>query len=197
VSTQGGAFQLPEGAAWRLVDAHDGFEVLFPSAEGGGIRLEGQIAVVEEGEPCGVRYSLHLDGDWTTRSARVVARSPWGEQERLVERAQDGSLAVDGEPAPQLEALVDVDLEGSAVTNALPVNRMRLDVGESAGASAAYVRLPDLRVVRLDQTYRRIEDEGERTRYEYDAPEFETRCVLVYDAFGLVLDYPGIAKRVL
>jgi hypothetical protein len=197
VSTQSGAFELPASAAWRLVDAHQGFEVLFPSAEGGGVRLEGQIAVIEEGEACGVRYSLHLDGDWTTRSARVVARSSWGEHERVIERTQSGSPAVDGKPAPQLEGLVDVDLEGSAVTNALPVNRMRLGVGERADAPAAYVRLPDLRVARLDQTYRRIDDEGERTRYEYEAPEFDTRCVLAYDAFGLVLDYPGIAKRVL
>lgn len=195
--TQGGAFQLPPSAAWRHVDAHAGFEVLFPSAEGAGVRLEGQIAVIEEGEACGVRYSLHMDADWTTRSARVVARSSWGEHERLIERADDGSLAVDGEPAPQLEGLVDVDLEGSAVTNALPVNRMRLGVGVTADAPAAYVRLPDLRVVRLDQTYRRLEAEGERTRYEYEAPEFDARCVLVYDTFGLVLDYPGIAKRVL
>ena len=103
MSTRSGAPHLPLSAAWRHVDAHEGFEVLFPGAEGAGVRLEGQIAVIEEGEPCGARYSLYLDGDWTTRSARAVARSSWGEHERLIERAEDGSLAVDGEPAPQLE----------------------------------------------------------------------------------------------
>ena len=74
---------------------------------------------------------------------------------------------------------------------------MKLEVGERADAPAAYVRLPDLRLVRLDQAYRRIEDDADRSRYEYEAPEFDTECVLVYDASGLVVDYPGIAARVL
>ena len=186
---------LPQSAAWRLVDAHDGFEVLFPLEDGDGLRLDGHATVLEEGVACTLRYSIRIDRDWTTRSAHVVARAASGWYERHIERGAGGSLTVDGAPAPELEGLDDVDLEGSAVTNALPVNRMRLDVGERADAPAAYVRLPDLRVVRLDQSYQRIED-GDRSRYEYEAPEFDAACVLAYDASGLVLEYPGIAVRV-
>jgi hypothetical protein len=188
---------LPKSAAWRLLDAHEGFEVLFTREDGeGGVHLDGHFAVVEEGEVCGVRYSLHVDGAWTMQSALVTARSAAGEHERRIERRGDGALTVDGAPAPELEGLVDVDLEGSAVTNALPVHRMGIGVGEGADAPAAYVRLPDLRVVRLDQSYHRLEDDGDRLRYRYEAPEFDTACELVYDASGLVLDYPGIAVRV-
>jgi len=187
---------LPQSAAWRHVEASDGFEVLFPREDDEGIRLHGYVAVIEEGEVCGLRYSLRLDGDWTTRSAHVVARFASGEHERRIERGDDGELTVDGAAAPELEGIVDVDLEVSAVTNALPVNRMRPAVGEQVEAPAAYLRIPDLRVARLAQTYRRISDDGERTRYEYEAPEFDTACELVYDAAGLVLDYPGIAVRV-
>jgi uncharacterized protein len=188
---------LPASAAWRLVDAHDGFEVLFPSEDAEGVRLDGHLTVVEEGVPCAVRYSIRLDRGWTTQWAQVIARSGADWYERQIQRTAGGALTVDGATAPELVGLIDVDLEGSAVTNALPVNRMRLGVGEGADAPAAYVRLPDLRMVRLDQTYRRIEDDGERSRYEYEAPEFDTRCVLVYDTSGLVLDYPGIAARML
>jgi hypothetical protein len=53
-----------------------------------------------------------------------------------------------------------------------------------------------LRVERLEQTYARLPDEGERARYEYVAPAFDFSAVLTYDRFGLVLDYPGIAVRV-
>jgi hypothetical protein len=187
---------LPASAAWRLIDAHEGFEVLFARDERDGIRLDGFVSVVEEGAASGLRYSMRLDRDWTLRSAHVVGRFESGEHERRVERGGDGALTVDGAAAPQLEGIVDVDLEGSTVTNALPVNRMRPAVGEAVEAPAAYVRIPDLRVVRLDQTYRRIPDDGEHPRYEYEAPEFDTRCVLVYDAAGLVLEYPGIAVRV-
>jgi hypothetical protein len=71
-----------------------------------------------------------------------------------------------------------------------------LAVGASADAPAAYVRAQDLSVERMEQRYRRLSNEGERSRYDYESPAFDTRCVLVYDGSGLVLDYPGIAVRV-
>ena len=61
-----------------------------------------------------------------------------------------------------------------------------------SSAPAAYVRADDLRVERLEQTYRRV-DERE---YDYESPAADFRCRLVFDASGFVLDYPGIATRV-
>jgi uncharacterized protein len=102
---------------------------------------------------------------------------------------------VDGVPAPALRGCRDVDLESSSFTNALPVHRLRLEVGRAAEAPAVYVRALDLTVERLEQRYARIADEGSRERYEYAAPRFEYAGRLAYDAAGLLLDYPGIAER--
>jgi hypothetical protein len=88
-----------------------------------------------------------------------------------------------------------VDLESSAVTNALPVHRMALPVGARAAAPAAYVRAADPSVERLEQEYLRTTDQGAHQRYDYSAPAFEFTCRLVYDESGLVLSYPGIAVR--
>jgi hypothetical protein len=41
----------------------------------------------------------------------------------------------------------------------------------------------------------RLEDDGNRERYRYTAPGFGFEGQLVYDEFGLVLEYPGIAVR--
>ena len=71
-----------------------------------------------------------------------------------------------------------------------------LAVGEKADAPAAYVRASDLRVERLEQSYVRLPDDGERSRYDYAAPRFGSQHELVYDECGLVLDYPGLAVRV-
>jgi hypothetical protein len=38
-------------------------------------------------------------------------------------------------------------------------------------------------------------DEGGRQRYDYAAPVFDFTSCLVYDESGLVVDYPGIARR--
>jgi hypothetical protein len=107
-----------------------------------------------------------------------------------------GGWLVDGVVAAQLAGCLDVDLEASAFTNALPVRRLDLGVGERADAPAAYVRAPALGVERLEQSYARLEDDGKGSRYDYAAPDLDFACVLAYDAFGLVLDYPGIAVRV-
>jgi uncharacterized protein len=101
-----------------------------------------------------------------------------------------GEGRVDGEPALQLSGYLDVDLEASACTNALPVHRLGLCVGERADASAAYVRAPILRVEPLERGYARRESDGESARYEYVAPAFDFKAVLTYDRFGFVLDYP-------
>ncbi len=114
--------------------------------------------------------------------------------ERLVEGDGEGHWQVDGVEASHLDGCLDVDLESSAFTNALPVHRLGLAVGERAVAPAAYIRLTG-DVDRLDQFYNRVDDDDGRQGYDYQAPTFDFRCRLVYDQSGLVLDYPGIAIR--
>ena len=81
------------------------------------------------------------------------------------------------------------------MTNALPVHRMNLRVGEAADAPAAYVRALDLSAGRLGQVYMRIADQDAQQRYEYTAAAFGFASRLRYDDSGLVVDYPGIAVR--
>ena len=186
---------LPEIAAWRHLDVREGFEVLFQSPEADGFRVEGHATGVEDGEAWGTRYEIVLDAGWSTRSALVVGRSSRGRHEVRLEGDGTGRWLVDEHPAPHLEGCLDVDLEASACTNAFPVRRLSLEVGERAEAPAAYVRAVDFRVERLEQSYLRLEDEGGRRRYDYASPAFDFYAVLVYDEHGLVLDYPGIARR--
>lgn len=190
--------ELPGSAAWRHVDAREGLEVVFIRAQDAGLRVEGHVSAVEDRVAWSVRYELILDEAWRTRSAHVSAASEAGGRRDLrLTHDGAGGWRIAGEPAPHLAGLPDVDLEASAFTNAIPLRRMRLDVGAEADASAAYVRAPDLRVERLEQRYGRLPDEGGAARYDYSAPAFDFNAVLAYDEHGLVLEYPGIAVRVL
>jgi uncharacterized protein len=189
--------ELPVSAAWRHVESRAGFEVVFPSRDQVSLRFEGHSTAVEAGQAWGVRYSILLDPDWRTRRAHVVSRSAMGTRELELERDGAGGWLANGAPVPHIDACLDVDLEASAFTNAFPVRRLELTTGQSAQAPAAYVRAPDLRVERLEQSYRRIEDDGAQRRFEYVSPQFEFEAVLVYDRYGFVVDYPGIAVRVL
>jgi hypothetical protein len=185
----------PAVAAWRHVDARDGFEVVFLSPHEGGWRIEGSTSAVEEGEPWTVGYVIDVDAGWRTRRAVLTNHARAGRAQRTIESDGAGHWTVDGAPAPELDGYVDVDLESSSFTNTFPVHRLAHEPGEVAPAPAVYVRADDLRVERLHQTYERRPGEGGRHRFHYTSPAFDTSCELVYDASGLVLDYPGIAVR--
>jgi uncharacterized protein len=60
---------------------------------------------------------------------------------------------------------------------------------------AAYVRVEDLRVERLEQRYVRLESDALGRRVEYAAPAFDFVCELAYDGAELLLEYPGIPVR--
>jgi hypothetical protein len=185
----------PRCAAWQHREAINGFEVVFLSRRDIGQLIEGETAAVEGGEAWAVRYEIDLGSGWLTRTAHLSSRSAVGVHECTLESDGAGSWRVDGAPAPRLEGCLDVDLESSCLTNAFPVHRLGLAVGEEAEAPAAYVRALDLTVERLEQRYARLDDAGGLQRYHYAAPRFEFECELVYDEFGLLLDYPKIGIR--
>ena len=189
---------VPRVAAWRHIDAREAFEVAFFSPSPTGLRIDGHTAAVEEGEAFAARYAIQLDRDWRTVRAHLWGRTAQGALERRLEADGHGAWRVDGAPAPELTGLWDVDLEASAMTNAFPVRRMRLAVGDAADAPAAYVRALDLSVEPLEQRYERLPDGPDGgERYAYGAPRFGTSCELVYAPDGLVADYPGLAARAL
>lgn len=192
------SFRIPPGsAAWQHQQARSGFEVVFLRAARDAIYCEGCTTAIEEGEAWFVEYEIELDARWRTRRAYVRGRSRSGAvREVRVTTDGLGRWRIDGQPAPQLEGCLDLDLESSALTNAFPVHRLALAVGDRAEAPAAYVRATSLEVERLEQTYSRASDSGESACFDYEAPSSNFTARLVYDEFGLVVDYPGIAVRV-
>jgi hypothetical protein len=186
---------LPPTAAWRHRDGRSGFEVAYFHLLDEGWRIEGWTTALEDGETWVVEYVIDLDGTGATRSAMIRGRSAAGFSSTLLLADAAGGWLVGGQPAPHLEGCLDVDLESSAMTNALPVRRMGLAPDARAAAPAAYVRAVGLAVERLEQTYLRAPDEAGRQRYDYAAPAFSFSCRIAYDESGLVLDYPGIAVR--
>jgi len=185
----------PQAAAWAHHDARVGFEVAYFEPVPPGHVITGCTTAVEGGQAWIVDYTIRVDSDWRTRSAAVHGRSGAGPLSLSLQSDGHGRWQVNGVPAPFLDGCMDVDLESSAMTNALPVHRLALLPDERATAPAVYVRAVSLHVERLEQTYVRTLDDGPRERYHYAAPAFDFTCDLVYDATGLVLEYPGIAVR--
>ena len=118
-------------------------------------------------------YRVVVDEAWRTRSLRVEGFAG----------AERFTFSLD---APLPDGCVDVDLGFTPSTNTLPIRRLGLKVGEEAKVSAAWLRYPQLKLERLDQTYRRS---GERTWQYTSATGFTG--MLVVDEHGLVRTYEG------
>jgi hypothetical protein len=186
----------PGSAAWRHEGLRSGFEVVYFHPSEGGYRVEGCTTAIEDGQAWIADYEIRLDPTWTTRRASISSRSGAGRRTTVLEVDDQGRWRVDGAAAPHLSGCRDIDLESSAMTNALPVHRLALPVGGRDAPPAAYVRFRDLQVERLEQTYARVTDAADGgQRYDYTAPAFDFECRLVYDGSGLIVEYPGIAVR--
>lgn len=183
----------PVTAAWRHRDVRDGFEVAFLRPSLDGWTLTGASSLVEGGVAWTVRYTIAVDHGWRSRRAEVVTSSAAGTRTVALDAVADGRWRVDGGAARHLDGLLDVDVEASAATTTLPLRRLVLTAGQRADAPAAWVRLNG-DVERLEQTYARLDGDGQR--YDYRAPAFDVRSRLVFAADGFVADYPGIAVRV-
>jgi uncharacterized protein len=184
----------PSAACWQHQGLRSGFEVVYFTTGSSGLQIEGTTTGLQDDDIWVMGYRVELDSLWNTRRAWISGRTGRGSVDRLIESDGDGHWRVDGLAAPDLDGCLDVDLESSALTNALPVHRLGLGVGEEAVAPAAYVRLSG-GVDRLEQSYARIDDDHGRRLYDYEAPVFDFRCRLTYDRSGLILEYPGIATR--
>src|SRR3954447_19873169 len=164
--------RLPTSAAWRHVATRDGFEVVFIRSTPGGWRFDGHSTAVEGGHPWTVRYAITVDRRWQTRGAQVWSWSHAGHSHRRLRRDRTGGWEVDGTSLPELDGCLDVDLEASACTNTFPVHRLGARAGDGQDAPAAYVRVANLAVERLEQRYTMIG----RGMYDYEAPRFDFRC---------------------
>ena len=163
---------VPATAAWHDRGARSGFEVVYFAARGDGCRIAGWTTAIEDGATWAVEYAIEVDAAWATRSARIRGRSAGGFSSALLEADGAGHWLADGKPARHLDGCLDVDLEASAMTSALPVRQMGLPVGAQQAAPAAYVRAAGLAVERLEQTYARTADEASCQCYDYAAPAF-------------------------
>ena len=88
---------LPAAAAWRHLEAREGFEAaFFRSLPGGGWEATGTTAAAEDGQAWVVSYAIRLDAAWCTRSARVTTQTAAGTRETALESDGIGGWLVDG-----------------------------------------------------------------------------------------------------
>jgi hypothetical protein len=174
-----------------------GLEHLRLRVEEGEIDADGVVVGEEDGIVFRTRYVIRCDPEWRTREMTV---DPLDAREPLHLRS-DGKgnwRDASGQSIPKLKGCTDVDLSVTPFTNTLPIRRLDLREGDSSEIVAVYVDIPDMRLETSRQRYTCLERnaDGDLYRYEDEGLFRGFTADLPVDANGLVLDYPGIFRRV-
>ena len=169
--------------AWRRSDEVQTDEHCTLTQRDTGLSLVGTVLGAEAGAPVRIEYRVLTDADGMTTAAHVRDLRGFEQRTLTLERDAKGNWTVDGAKVRGLKGATDVDLGCSPSTNTLPIRRLHLGVGASKTIKAAWVRFPELTVVKADQTYTRLDE----FTYRYASGDFEAE--LTVDDENLVAVY--------
>jgi len=174
--------------AWRRSDEVQTDEHCTLTQRDTGLSLVGTVLGSEGGAPVRIEYRVLTDGAGLTTAAHVRDLRGFEQRTLTLERDAKGNWTVDGAKVRTLKGATDVDLGCSPSTNTLPIRRLRIGVGASKTVKAAWVRFPELTVVKADQTYTRLDE----FTYRYASGDFEAE--LTVDDEDLVAAYADWAR---
>lgn len=162
----------------------------------GAVRADGLIIGAEEGELFRLHYTLRCDTRWRTREVQITVTA--GTSRDLCLRASGNGRWTDGtgNVLSALDGCLDIDITATPFTNTLPIRRLGLCLGESAELSVVYITAPSLKVTVERQRYTSLETSGLGSRYRFEAPADDFTAEITVDGDGLVMEYPGLFRRV-
>jgi hypothetical protein len=195
---------VAELSVWRLSVEREvmwapwegsGLEHLRLVTSDGGVVINGLVIGLEAGRPFRIGYEIRCDRRWRVREVRAAAPDS---ERPVLELLADGEgrwKRGGGEPVPELDGCIDVDISATPFTNTLPIRRLGLKPGESEELTVTYIRVPELLVGPERQRYGCLQTQADGGLYRFEALPSGFVAELTVDAEGLVIDYPRLFRR--
>lgn len=145
--------------------------------------IQGRV-ICADADRCFVEYEVRCDELGCT--SEVTVRFIHDEQIRTLKLERDAQdcWKVNGEAREDLTGAKDIDIGVTPSTNVLPIRRLKLDKGQQAEVTAAWLCFPQFTVQPLLQSYERT---GDNT-YIYRSASGYTAQLHV-DANGVPMNY--------
>jgi hypothetical protein len=168
------------------------------------------VAVGTAPVPYRLDYELETGTGFVTASLRVTSRGEGWRRELELCRDHDGGWSIEAEAegegevelppaggeAARLAGALDCDLGLSPVTNTMPILRHGLlHGGGPLELTMAWVAVPALAVQADLQRYRHLASAADRHVVRFGATDGSFAADITLDADAVVIDYPGIARR--
>ena len=169
--------------AWRRSDEIETDEVCTLTLRDTGYSMVGTVLGADAGAPLRIEYQVLVDRSGLTTAAHVRDLRGFATRTLAVERYREGRVDGQRRRGSVAEGLHGRRPRLQPSTNTLPIRRLNLAIGASQTIKAAWVRFPELEVVKADQTYTRLDE----FTYRYASGTFEGEISV--DDDGLVTVY--------
>ena len=173
-----------------IPETGSGLEHLVLGQTNEGIVAQGVVIGGRNGEEFGASYRIACDAAWRIR--HVIVDVAGGGHLELFADGDGQWRDAGGASIDALEGCIDVDLTASCFTNTLPIRPLGDSLGERQPIDVAWIWVPELKVERAAQAYTRLG----MNSYRYEGLGSGFRADLRVDDDGLVVDYPGLFRRV-
>lgn len=152
------------------------------------------LAFDEEHGPFRLAYRLTWDERWQLRTAELVLTTEQARRSLALETDGRGRWrSTDGRDLDELEGCIDLDIWPTPFTNSFPIRRQPMSVGGRREFRVAWVHALELTVQPQTQAYTRL---AERLYLFENLDGSGFRAELPVDEDGIVLNYPGLFRRV-
>lgn len=151
------------------------------------------VAIDAEAGPLRIAYRLAWDEAFRVQEAQLTLTHERGNKGlHFLTDGRGHWRHRDGRPVEELDGCLDIDIWPTPFTNSFPLWRAPLAIGELREFLVAWISATDMTFTAQPQAYTRL---AERLyRFEnLDGSGF--MADLPVDQQGLVLDYPGLFKR--
>jgi len=173
---------------WQSDRLHSSEHLTYRSSPSGH-RFDGTAVLLRHGQPTTIVWSIEIDPTWRCSNAHVTVSGASDEDLRIAVD-HDQHWTMNGQHLVELDACIDLDLGWTPATNTLPIRRLELNVGNTTSIEAAWLRYPDLDLVRSTQTYQRLD----HTRWRYSSGNFSADLDVTPD--GIVTTYGDIWRAI-
>ncbi len=161
------------------------------------VAADGMIVGVAAEQALRLHYEVRCDSHYRFIMVRVSLFTPTY-RTLLLSVDADGFWRTDKSDMPlaKLQGCVDIDLSATPFTNTLPIRRLDLQPGESAEIKVAYISIPSLQISSDLQRYTYLTRDTDHSVYRFESPANQFTADIRVDPDGLVIDYPGLFRRV-
>lgn len=175
---------------WQRLDSPGLEQAVVETGDGLSMTASGSLLHAASG--ISLRYQLQLDYRGRLNHVYFDTSAPTSRQLTL-QHTESGVWLVNGQPEPVWNCCQELDLQDCGLSNAFPIRRLKLAVGESIELAMLFVRLPELSPSLCPQRYTRLPNRDEQACYRYEAPG----CIadIIVDEQGFTLHYSDFLQR--